>query len=32
VSRDLKPGDTIDSTLDGGKYVILDTMLVSRAE
>ena len=24
VSRDLRPGDTIDFTLDGGKYVILD--------
>jgi Cu/Ag efflux protein CusF len=30
VSRDLRPGDTIDFTLDGGKYVILDTKLVSR--
>jgi Cu/Ag efflux protein CusF len=32
VSRDLKPGDTIDFTLDGGKYVILDAKLVSHAE
>jgi Cu/Ag efflux protein CusF len=32
VSRELRPGDTIDFTLDGGKYVILDTKLVSHAE
>jgi len=32
VSRDLRPGDTIDFTLDGGKYVILDAKLVSHAE
>ncbi len=32
VSRELRPGDTIDFTLDGGKYVILDAKLVSRAE
>ena len=32
VSRDLKPGDTIDFTLDGGKYVILEAKLVSHAE
>jgi Cu/Ag efflux protein CusF len=32
VSRDLRPGDTIDFTLDGGKYVILDARLVSHAE
>ncbi len=32
VSRDLKPGDTIDFTLDGGRFVILDAKLVSRAE
>jgi Cu/Ag efflux protein CusF len=32
VSRDLKPGDTIDFTLDGGRYVILDAKLVSHAE
>ena len=32
VSRDLKPGDTIDFALDGGKYVILDAKLVSHAE
>ena len=31
VSRDLRPGDTIDFTLDGGKYVILDAKLVSHA-
>jgi Cu/Ag efflux protein CusF len=32
VSRSLKPGDTIDFTLDGGDYVILDAKLVSHAE
>jgi len=32
VSRDLKPGDTIDFTLDGGDYVVLDAKLVSHAE
>src|SRR5208282_1817553 len=32
VSRDLRPGDTIDFTLDGGKYVILDAKLVSHAQ
>jgi Cu/Ag efflux protein CusF len=32
VSRELRPGDTIEFTLDGGKYVILDTKLVSHAE
>jgi Cu/Ag efflux protein CusF len=32
VSRDLKPGDMIDFTLDGGAFVILDTKLVSHAE
>jgi Cu/Ag efflux protein CusF len=32
VSRDLKPGDTIDFTLDGGNYVILDAKLISRAK
>ena len=30
VSHDLKPGDTVDFTLDGGQYVILDAKLVSR--
>jgi Cu/Ag efflux protein CusF len=32
VSRELNPGDTIDFTLDGGKYVILDARLVSHAQ
>jgi Cu/Ag efflux protein CusF len=32
VSRGLRPGDTIDFTLDGGKYVILDAWLVSHTE
>jgi Cu/Ag efflux protein CusF len=32
VSRDLRPGDTVDFTLDGGKYVILETKLVSHAK
>ena len=32
LSRDLKPGDTVDFTIDGGDYVILDVKLVSRAE
>ena len=32
VSRGLKAGDTIDFTLDGGDYVILDAKLVSRGE
>jgi Cu/Ag efflux protein CusF len=32
VSRGLKPGDTIDFTLDGGDHVVLDAKLVSRAE
>ncbi len=31
VSRDLRPSDTIDFTIDGGDYVILDAKLVSRA-
>jgi Cu/Ag efflux protein CusF len=31
VSRDLRAGDTIDFTLDGGDYVILDAKLVSSA-
>jgi Cu/Ag efflux protein CusF len=31
VSRGLRPGDTIDFTLDGGKYVILEAKLVSPA-
>ena len=31
VSRDLRAGDTIDFTLDGGKYVILETKLISHA-
>jgi Cu/Ag efflux protein CusF len=32
VSRDLRPGDTIDFTLDGGDYVILDAKVVSHAQ
>jgi Cu/Ag efflux protein CusF len=32
VSRGLKPGDTIDFTLDGGDEVILDAKLISRAK
>jgi Cu/Ag efflux protein CusF len=32
VSRDLRPGDTIDFTLNGGDYVILDAKLVSRGQ
>ncbi|MGA8445117.1 MAG: copper-binding protein [Roseiarcus sp.] len=32
VSRELRPGDTIDFALDGGKYVIVDAKLVSHAE
>jgi Cu/Ag efflux protein CusF len=32
VSRDLKPGDMIHFTLDGGKFIVLDTKLVSRAK
>jgi hypothetical protein len=32
VSRGLRPGDRVDFTLDGGKYVILDTKLVSHAK
>jgi len=32
VSRDLRPGDTIDFTIDGGDYVILDAKLVSHAQ
>jgi hypothetical protein len=31
VSRDLRPGDTIDLTLDGGKFIILDAKLISHA-
>ena len=32
VSRDLRPGDTVDFTIDGGRYVILDVKLVSHAK
>jgi Cu/Ag efflux protein CusF len=32
VSRGLRPGDTIDFTLDGGKFVILDAKLVSHGQ
>jgi hypothetical protein len=31
VSHDLRPGDTIDFTLDGGDYVVLDAKLVLHA-
>jgi Cu/Ag efflux protein CusF len=31
VSRDLRPGDTIDFSLNGGDLVILDAKLVSHA-
>ena len=30
LSRNLRPGDAIDFTIEGGKYVILDATLVSR--
>ena len=32
VSKDLRPGDTIDFTIDAAKYVILDVRLVSHAQ
>jgi Cu/Ag efflux protein CusF len=32
VTRKLSSGDTIDFTLDGGKYIILDAKLVSHAQ
>jgi Cu/Ag efflux protein CusF len=32
VSRDLRPGDTIDFTLDGGDCVVFDAKLVSHAQ
>ena len=32
VSHGLHLGDTIDFTLDGGKFIILDTRLVSHAQ
>jgi Cu/Ag efflux protein CusF len=32
VSRGLRPGDTIDFTLDGGKFIILDAKAVSNAQ
>ena len=31
VSRDLRPGDTIDFALNGGDFVILDAKVVSHA-
>lgn len=31
VSRDLRPGDTIDFTIDAAEYIILDAKLVSHA-
>ena len=30
LSRTLRPGDAIDFTIDGGKYVILDATVVRR--
>ena len=30
LSRNFRPGDSIDFTIEGGKYVILDATLVSR--
>jgi Cu/Ag efflux protein CusF len=32
LSRDLKPGDKVDFTIDGGDYVIQDVKRVSHAE
>jgi Cu/Ag efflux protein CusF len=32
VSLKLRPGDTIDFTLHGGEYVILDAKVVSRSQ
>jgi Cu/Ag efflux protein CusF len=32
VSRGLRRGDTIDFTLDGGKFIIVDAKLVSHAQ
>jgi Cu/Ag efflux protein CusF len=32
VSKDLKPGDTIDFTIDAAKYTILDVKLASHAK
>lgn len=32
VSKDLRPGDTIDFTIDAAKYVILEVRLVSHAK
>jgi Cu/Ag efflux protein CusF len=32
VSRGLRLGDTIDFTVDGGKFIILDARLVSHAQ
>jgi Cu/Ag efflux protein CusF len=32
VSRGLRPGDTIDFTLDGGKFIILDARLISHTQ
>ena len=31
LSRSLRPGDAIDFTIDGGRYVILETTVVGRA-
>ena len=31
LSRDLRPGDSIDFTLDGARYVIVETSVVGRA-
>jgi Cu/Ag efflux protein CusF len=32
VSRGLRPGDTVDFTLDCGKFIILDAKLISHAQ
>ncbi len=32
VSKGLRPGDTIDFTIDAAKYIILDAKLVSHAK
>jgi Cu/Ag efflux protein CusF len=32
LSRDLRPGDAIDFTIDGGRYVILEATVVGRGK
>jgi len=32
MSKDLRPGDTVDFTIDASDFVILDANLVSHAE